>query len=201
MVQQRTRNPTYSHTIFICTNSFAHMCMYFIHQIMYAHTYKIVVPTALQLTATQHTNGYVNIGTCQQRRARTRKHCNILQRPATPCNTLICLYAHAHQIGDELYSDSTGLLAQSVEMKKDIGGLFGKISRKAKVERDNDSIATGYTADLYQQVGAPVWQTPDTVCVCVCIYTTSLRICTCECHARLRLSKKNSIATGYFAQI
>jgi len=45
-------------------------------------------------------------------------------------------------------------------MKKDIGGLFGKISRKAKVELENDSIATGYTADLYQQVAAPVLPNP-----------------------------------------
>jgi len=66
-------------------------------------------------------------------------------------DTSLVLTEHK-QIGDELYTDSTSLLAQSVDMKKDIKGLFGKISRKDQVEIANDSIASGYTADLYQQV-------------------------------------------------
>jgi hypothetical protein len=37
-------------------------------------------------------------------------------------------------------------------MKRDIGGLFGKIARKVDVAAANDDVANLYTTELYQQV-------------------------------------------------
>ena len=45
----------------------------------------------------------------------------------------------------------TSLLEQSRTMKQEIGGLFGKIDRKAALEAHNLAAATGYVNDLYSQ--------------------------------------------------
>ena len=42
--------------------------------------------------------------------------------------------------------------ATATAMKRDIGGLFGKIARKVDVAAANDDVANLYTTELYQQV-------------------------------------------------
>jgi hypothetical protein len=64
----------------------------------------------------------------------------------------------------------TSLLEQSRTMKQDIGGLFGKIDRKAALEAHNAAAASGYVNDLYSQ--ARLFG-----CMYVCMYTHAHTLC------------------------
>lgn len=53
-------------------------------------------------------------------------------------------HTHAHNLAQ--------VLSTATAMKRDIGGLFGKIARKVDVAAANDDVANLYTTELYQQV-------------------------------------------------
>lgn len=55
-------------------------------------------------------------------------------------------------VGNALYDEGTSLLSTSEAMKQDIGGLFGKLSRKSAVESSNLQVASSYMTDVQLQV-------------------------------------------------
>lgn len=60
------------------------------------------------------------------------------------CMSVRTTHTHAHNLAQ--------VLSTATAMKRDIGGLFGKIARKVDVAAANDDVANLYTTELYQQV-------------------------------------------------